>query len=117
MTSALALPLAFDGRGRFARATGSRALAARVGTLLDTLPGEVEMAPELGSKYRLRRYEPDDELLAADLRDDAAEAVARWEPTLRLDGVSVAHAGHGTAVTARFRSRFTGEAEEATTTM
>lgn len=113
MAQTLSLPLAFDGRGRFARASGTRGLAVRVGLLLETLPGEVEMEPELGSMCRLRRYEPGDELLAADLREDTADAIGRWEPTLQLEGASVDAAGHRTTVLARFRSRFTGEQDVA----
>ncbi len=113
MADTLTLPLTLDGRGHFARAAGSAGLAARVGLLLETLPGDVEMAPELGSECRLRRYEPGDALLAADLRADTAEAIARWEPGLQLRDVEVSTAGHDTTVVARFRSRFTGESDVA----
>ncbi len=117
MPSTLTRPLAFDGRGRLARASGRESLVARVATLIDTLPGEVEMEPELGSACRLRRHEPGDETLSADLREDVADAIARWEPTLQPRGVTAAHAGHGTTLTAAFAARLTGEAAEATTTI
>jgi phage baseplate assembly protein W len=113
MPSTLTRPLAFDGRGRLARATGREALVARVETLIDTLPGEVEMEPELGSACRLRRHEPGDETLAADLREDVADAIARWEPTLQPRGATVTHAGHTTTMTAVFAARLTGQVDEA----
>lgn len=113
MPSTLTRPLRFDDRGRFARGTGRDALVTRVETLIDTLPGEVEMEPELGSLCRLRRHEPGDATLAADLRDDVAEALPRWEPTLELKGAAVSRAGHATTLTVRFASRLSGEEGEA----
>lgn len=113
MPSTLTRPLAFDDRGRLARATGREALVTRVATLIDTLPSEVEMEPELGSACRLRRHEPGDETLSADLREDVADAIARWEPTLQPRGATVTHAGHVTTVTASFAARLTGEVDRA----
>lgn len=82
MASTLTRPLSFDSRGRLARASGRDALVARVATLIDTLPGEVEMEPELGSACRLRRHEPGDETLSADLREDVAEVESRRAPPI-----------------------------------
>lgn len=113
MPSTLVRPLSLDGRGRLARAAGREALVARVATLIDTLPGEVEMEPELGSACRLRRHEPGDETLSADLREDVADAIARWEPTLQPRGATVTHQGHGTTVEATFAARLTGEVDRA----
>ena len=98
MSSTLARPVILDSRGRFVRVEGRTALGARLGELLETLPGEVEMEPELGSSLRLRRHDPNDAMLAAELTADTAEAMGRWEPTLAIEGAEVTAAAHRTKV-------------------
>jgi phage baseplate assembly protein W len=85
-------PAALRARGALTRAVDVAAVEQAVAELLATVPGEREMRPAWGSWLRTRLFEPNDEVLAQLLRDDAAEAIARREPrvALRLARVELA---------------------------
>lgn len=74
-----ALPLRFGPRGYLGAATGTRSVLACVETILDTLPGEIEMEPAFGSRVPLLLYEPNDAALAQEMLHETRDAVARNE--------------------------------------
>lgn len=57
--------------------------------ILATVIGERRMRTKFGSRLQDRLFEPNDELLATDLRSDVAEAIARNEKRVRLIDVQV----------------------------
>lgn len=74
-----ALPLRFGPRGYLGAATGTRSTLACIGTILDTLPGEIEMEPAFGSRLPLLLHEPNDAALAQEMLHETRDAVARNE--------------------------------------
>ena len=100
---ALAQPASFDASGHLARRADIDAVAQCIEVILGTLPGECEMLPEFGSQCRRRLFEPNDATLAQDLAADTGDAIARWEPRVRLLGTTVNRPGDlSTSVSARF---------------
>lgn len=116
---ALLRPARFASTGYLARADDSAAIAQAISELLLTLPGELPMSPEWGSLVRTRRWEPNDEHLAQDLRADTADAIARWEKRVSLVSVNVVRdngagqSGRAITLTAVFRVKATGQQAEA----
>ena len=117
---ALLRPARFASTGYLARADDSAAIAQAISELLLTLPGERPMRPEWGSLVRTRRWEPNDEHLAQDLRADTADAIARWEKRVSLVSVNVVRdkaAGRSITLTAVFKVKATGQQAEANVTL
>lgn len=56
--------------------------------ILGTMPGERVMLPEFGSKLPLLIFEPNDVILVAQIRDEVATALQRWDANLIVVGVS-----------------------------
>lgn len=113
---ALARPLRVDARGVLARATDLAAVVQGLVELLSTLPGERPMRPTWGSLLRTRLYEPNDDILAADLKADTADAISTWEPRLSLRSVEVVLSPRRADVTVRAELRATGTPLEASVT-
>lgn len=113
---ALLRPLRVDARGVLARGSDLDAVVQALQELLSTLPGERPMRPTWGSLLRTRRYEPNDEVLTADLKADTAEAIATWEPRLTLRSAEVTLTSRAATVTVRAELRATGTPLEASVT-
>lgn len=84
-------------------ATLEDAVAAVIADLVETDEGELPMEPDFGSKVRRRRYDPNDSLLAADLRESVRRAIQRWEPRAQLVDVKVAASGNATDIEILYR--------------
>lgn len=84
-------------------ATLEDAVAAVIADLVETDEGELPMEPDFGSKVRRRRYDPNDALLAADLRESVRRAIQRWEPRAQLVDVKVVAEGNATLIEILYR--------------
>lgn len=89
------------------------AITAVIVDLIDTDEGELPMEPSFGTRVRRRRYEPNDELLVADLRDSLRTAIARWEPRARLKDVAITAEGKTTWLEVLYTVIDTGKVERA----
>lgn len=90
--------------GDFAESTSLEdAVAAVIADLVETDEGELPMEPDFGSRVRRRRYDPNDTLLAADLRESVRRAILRWEPRAQLVDVKVVASGNTTYIEILYR--------------
>lgn len=80
-----ALPLRFGPRGYLGAARGPASVLACVATILDTLPGEIEMEPTFGSRLPLLLHEPNDAALEQEMLHETRDAVARNERRVTVE--------------------------------
>ena len=98
-------PVRFGARGYLTTAEGIAAALACVDVILLTRRGELEMEPEFGSRLAALAYEPNDAALAQEMRAEVGSAIARWEPRLAVERVTVAQDQHWTRVEVTLRVR------------
>jgi phage baseplate assembly protein W len=56
--------------------------------ILGTIPGERVMLPTFGSRLPLLLFEPNDVILVQQVREETAQAVQRWDPSIVVVGVA-----------------------------
>ena len=56
--------------------------------ILGTNPGERVMLPEFGSRLQWLLFEPNDQILVAQLREETAGALQQWDPYITVVGVA-----------------------------
>jgi hypothetical protein len=120
----LVRPFVRDQKGDFATAEGVALVRACVGQVLGTVgssqttQGELPWRPEFGSLLTLLRHRANDPVTAQLARVYVADALARWEPRVRVKSVIITrerspHAGVGgedvLVVSVRYDFVVTGE--------
>jgi len=85
---ALKVPFEFDPSGRTAKVEGDYAVAAQhLRSLIMTRVGERVMLRRYGTRTRDAVFEPVSDLLVAEILDDLRDAVAQWEPDIRINEI------------------------------
>lgn len=82
-------PLRPGSDGKLAYATGDELVRQAIATILDTEPGERVMLPGFGCGLRRYLMEPNTTATRAGMRHDIEDALARWEPRVRVTNVAV----------------------------
>ncbi|MEU9078177.1 GPW/gp25 family protein [Kitasatospora sp. NPDC048538] len=75
--------------GGLARVSGAELIRQSIETILDTEPGERVMRPDFGCGLRRYLMAPNTAATRAALREEIERALTRWEPRIRVTGVSV----------------------------
>lgn len=88
-------PLKYEGRGRFADMHGEDAVEGAMRLVLSTAPGEDPMRPAFGCRVWELVFLTDNGALAPLAAEYVAEALARWEPRVIVDGVTAVPDGAG----------------------
>jgi hypothetical protein len=82
-------PFRFDGPGRVAVASGDAKLRENVVHILMTGPGERIMRRDYGAGLRQLLHDPNNDALRAIMQHQVAKAIARFEPRVLLQDVTV----------------------------
>lgn len=117
---ALLRPARFASTGYLARADDSAAIVQEIEELFNTLPGERPHRPTWGSLIRTRRWEPNDEHLAQDLRADAADAIAlhiKRVSFVRAEITRPSPTGRAVTLNAWVKIKATGQVVQASSTV
>jgi uncharacterized protein len=77
------------GRAGIAMVGGMALVRQSIGIILDTEPGERIMEPLFGCGLRRYLMAPNTAATRTAIRNDVAEALARWEPRIRVTSVTV----------------------------
>jgi phage baseplate assembly protein W len=85
----LSFPLRVGAGGRLAWSSGEENVRESIRLILLTEPTERLMREEFGCGLRRFLFEPNTPATRALIRDRVTKAIARWEPRVRLDDVSV----------------------------
>ena len=86
----LRFPLRPQGRtGRLELVSGTEVVRQSIETILDTDPGERIMQPLFGCGLRRYLMAPNTAATRTAIRQDITEALALWEPRIRVTDVSV----------------------------
>lgn len=85
----LGQPLAPDQAGRLPFVRGPEKVRQAILTLLDTDPGERVMRPDFGCGLRRYLMQPNNPATRAGIARDITQAIARWEPRVRLVDIAV----------------------------
>lgn len=82
MSVTITIPFSIDITGAVATTTSEgRQLLDRVQAVVATLPGDRVMRPTYGVNTTKFLFQPSRELAEAEIRDEIAAGVARWEPS------------------------------------
>lgn len=82
-------PLRTDSTGSIALSSGDQEIAEAIRVILSTSPGERPMRPTFGCRIHERIFSIADGATIAKIRSDVAEALAFWEPRIRVLDVHV----------------------------
>jgi hypothetical protein len=85
----LAFPFQLNGAQRLSLVSGAEDIAQSIQIVLGTAPGERVMRPEFGCRAYELVFEPYDTATEALLIYFIEEALARWEPRIRIKKVEV----------------------------
>jgi phage baseplate assembly protein W len=85
----LGQPLAPDASGALPRASGPEKVRQSILTILDTDPGERVMRPDFGCGLRRYLMAPNNPATRAGIEREIGNALALWEPRIKLIGVAV----------------------------
>lgn len=92
----LAFPFRLDGAQRLSLVSGAEDIQQSIQIVLGTAPGERVMRPEFGCRAHELVFEPYDTATEALLIYFIEEALARWEPRIRIEKIEVeAHRHEG----------------------
>lgn len=69
--------------------TNESAISRSVKNLVLTSPGEKFFEPELGSRVNSLLFEPLDNIIASEVRDEIENVINRFEPRVNLQNVTV----------------------------
>lgn len=84
-----AFPLQINARGGLALARGVDDINQSIRIILETMPGERVMRPEFGCRAKELLFAPRNAETRNQLVYFVEEALAQWEPRIRLQGVEV----------------------------
>ena len=84
-----AFPLQLDPQGRVAQVHGSVNVEHAIQMILLTRKGERIMRPEFGSQLHELVFEPNDEMTMGLAAQYVRDALAMWEPRIRVEAVDV----------------------------
>src|ERR687892_708914 len=87
--SGIAFPLQVDRRGGVALASDETDVDQAIHLILGTARGERPMRPEFGCGIHDYVFASPDATTAGLLADEVERALARWEPRIEVDGVTV----------------------------
>jgi phage baseplate assembly protein W len=83
------MPFRPDRFGGLSFVTGQEIVRQSIETILDTEPGERVMLPTFGCGLRRYLAEPNNVATRAGMQADIGDALARWEPRIRVTNVAV----------------------------
>lgn len=84
----LRVPFEVDSAGKIRQVEGDYAVAAQhLRSLIMTRVGERVMLRRYGTRTRDAVFEPVSDLLVAEILDDVRDAVAQWEPDIRINEI------------------------------
>ena len=84
-----AFPLQLDPQGRMAQVRGPVNVEHAIQMILLTRKGERIMRPEFGSQLHELVFEPNDEMTMGLAAQYVRDALAMWEPRIRVEAVDV----------------------------
>ncbi|MCA9982940.1 MAG: GPW/gp25 family protein, partial [Anaerolineales bacterium] len=84
----LTFPLGINSQGGFALTSFRSELEQAIAIILATTPGERVMRPRFGSRLNELLYEPNNSRTAALAEQYVEDALAMWEPRIRVIGVT-----------------------------
>lgn len=87
--SGLAFPFQLNGARRLSLVSGAEDIRQSIQIVLGTAPGERVMRPEFGCRAHELVFEPYDTAVEALLVFFIEEALARWEPRIRVEKIEV----------------------------
>jgi phage baseplate assembly protein W len=111
----VAFPVALAPTSRVALSAGPENIATALRVILATEPGERLMLPAFGAGLRRFLFEPNIPATHRQIEDAVRRAVARWEPRVTLDAISVTAAREDPAaarIDLHYRLVATGTAAE-----
>ena len=82
-------PMAVNGRGGIALASGEAAIARSIELILSTAKGERRMRPHFGCGIHDLVFALNDATTAGRVTEEVRDALALWEPRVELQDVSV----------------------------
>ena len=85
----LGQPIAPDAQGRLPVVSGPEKVRQAIFTILDTEPGERVMRPDFGCGLRRYLMAPNNPATRAGIERDIGNALARWEPRIKVIEVNV----------------------------
>ena len=85
----MAFPLTKGRDGFFPRRNSRTLRQSSIIMILGTTPGERVGNPEFGSLIPTRIFEPNDQILLQEIREDVLSALQRWDANLRVLAVSL----------------------------
>lgn len=85
----LSFPLRVDQSGSIAMTSGSTDIDSSLLVVITTAPGERLMRPEFGCRIWELVFEPINANTLGLMSEAVREAVARWEPRVTLDGITI----------------------------
>ena len=88
-------PFQRDEKNDVANDTGLRLVAACVGQVLGTKPGEIPWRPAFGSRLHLLRHRPNNPALAQLAQVYVLEALQKWERRVRVVRTQVSKSADG----------------------
>ena len=84
----LTFPLGINSQGGFALTSFRSELEQAIAIILATTPGERVMRPRFGSRLNELLYEPNNSRTASLVEQYVEDALAMWEPRIRVIGVT-----------------------------
>lgn len=85
----LAFPIMKGREGYWPRRNAKALRRSSIMMILGTYPGERVGEPEFGSLLYRLTFEPNDTILIQQIREETAGAIRRWDPLVRVLGVTV----------------------------
>lgn len=85
--SGLIRPLQRIAGSDFVNATGESLIRSSIMQILGTKPGEIPWRPDFGTDFDQYRHQVGTGALAQEIADTAAEAIARWEPRVKVSRI------------------------------
>lgn len=85
----LPYPITKDPRGFLRTQSGVDQIKADLLTLLLTQPGERVMLPEFGTNLQKFIFEPNDNNLLEQVKEEVARAISLWEPRISVENIEV----------------------------
>jgi phage baseplate assembly protein W len=84
----IAFPIDKGPEGYWNRKNAQALRRTSIINILGTVPGERVGRPTFGSRLKFLVFEPNDNILMQQIRQETAEAIARWDPYVKVLGVA-----------------------------
>lgn len=84
----IAFPISKGREGYWPRRNSKALRRTSIINILGTIPGERVGVPGFGSNLYALMFEPNDDILQQQIREETAGALARWDPLIKVMGVA-----------------------------